>query len=86
MTADEVAETLDGVSPETYSRLWAVTSEVERAGKAKPLGGDGSNGTCEEPIIANDYDNSMKVVWKKLTPEQRRELSDAYKKEQARYA
>jgi len=85
-TADEVAECLEGVSSETYSRLWAVTSEVEQAGKAKPLGGDGSNGTCEEPIVSNGYDNSMKNVWKKLTPAERQELADAYKKEQARYA
>lgn len=70
-TADEVAECLDGVSKELYQRLWQLSGDAQRR---KPLGGDGSDGTTEEPIVADDYDDSMPQIWKNLTAKEQAEL------------
>jgi hypothetical protein len=64
----EVAETVSGITPATYDELWNALAEAEEAGKAKPLGGDGSDGTTEEPIISNgEYDSDLVAAWPKLT-------------------
>jgi len=43
-----------------------------------PLGGDGSNGTTELPIVADSYGNQPRGFWNSLTAEQRKEIWDAY--------
>lgn len=77
-TADAVAECFEGISKTMCSRLWHFVGEAERAGTAHPLGGDGSNGTVEEPVITNGkYASDMAAVWPKLTDEERDELIEA---------
>jgi len=73
-TADEVAECLD-VGNELYAKLYSLANE---ASNHKPLGGDGSDGTTEEPIVANDCGNSMKQLWDKLTPEEQEQIEEAF--------
>ena len=79
-TADEIAECLDDISHDTYVRLWQITGESEKNGTAKPLGGDGSNGTTELPIVADSYGNQPRGFWNSLTTEQRKEIWDAYER------
>ena len=80
-TPDEVAECLDGVSMPTYGRLWELTSELEKAGKAVPIGGDGSDGTIECPPEPDAYTSGkMPAIWNKLTEEQQVELNNCMQK------
>ena len=80
-TADTVAECFDGISTTMGTRLWHFVCEAERAGTAHPLGGDGSDGTVEEPVITNgEYSSDMAAVWPKLTDEERDELITAASK------
>jgi hypothetical protein len=75
MTADAVAECFDGVSKEMSRVLWSYVSDAEKAGTAHPRGGDGSDGTVEEPIITNgEYASDMAFIWVHLSDEQRAEL------------
>ena len=71
-TADEVAE-CSGVNEDTCSELWWKMGEED----LKPLGGDGSNGTTEEPIHSDSYGNSMPQVWPRLSPESQAEVRRA---------
>jgi hypothetical protein len=78
---DEVAECLN-VSFETRKELWRITTEIDRAGKKVPLGGDGTNGTVELPPEPDAYpDGRMRSVWPTLTDEQRADITAAYAKE-----
>lgn len=73
---DEVAECLDGLSQETYARLWAVTSELERTGRGVPLGGDGSDGTIETPPEPDAFiSGKMETIWPTLTDAERADIS-----------
>ena len=80
-TADEIAECLS-VSHDTYARLWEIVAECEKAGTAMPLGGDGSNGTTELPIVADAYSNQPHAFWTALTPAQQHEIASAYEAEE----
>jgi len=80
-TADEIAECLS-VSHDTYARLWQIVAECEKAGTAMPLGGDGSNGTTQLPIVADSYSNQPHAFWTALTPAQQHEIASAYKAEE----
>lgn len=72
---DEVAECLEGLSQETYSELWEM---LELAEHKKPLGGDGSNGTTEEPLITEgEYDSDLAAAWPKLSAESRLNIAQA---------
>lgn len=75
-TPDEAAETLDGVSPETYARLWNLLGEME---STKPLGGDGSDGTVEWPE-PTEPDHSLLAIWSTLTEAEQAEINDALAK------
>ena len=79
-TADEIAECLDDISHSTYVRLWQIVSETEKNDTAKPLGGDGSNGTTEIPIVDDSYGNQPHAFWDSLTTEQQKEIQDSYEK------
>ena len=75
-TCDAISECLDGIGDELSRKLWSFLD----SGNDKPLGGDGSNGTTEEPIVADDYSNQPKVFWSKLTEDEQRTIADAYHK------
>jgi len=73
-TADEIAECLSGISTATSRRLW----EFVGSDKDKPLGGDGSDGTTEIPIVDDSYGNQPKAFWPKLTEAEKEEITKAY--------
>jgi hypothetical protein len=69
---DEVAETVSGITEETYVELWETLAKSEEAGTAKPLGGDGAGGTTEEPIVSDGhYGSDLVSGWPHLSPEAR---------------
>ena len=66
-SCDEVAECLS-VTHSTYEELWSALEKAHAAGKAKPIGGDGSNGTIEEPeVTSGEYDSDLVAVWPMLS-------------------
>ena len=77
-TADEIAECLGGIAMATRQRLWEFVGGTDD----KPLGGDGSNGTTEIPIVDHSYGNQPRAFWSKLTKAQQEEIATAYKAEQ----
>lgn len=67
-SVDEVAETVSGITTETYDELWNALAKAEDAGNAKPLGGDGSDGTTEEPIYSEgEYGSDLAAAWSDLS-------------------
>ncbi len=81
---DEVAECLDGLSTQTRVRLWDISNELERTGKAVPLGGDGSNGTIEYPPEPDAFiSGKMQSLWPTLTDDERAEIAACYAKKDA---
>ena len=76
MTLDTIAE-CHQVSKELYAKLWRITAECEQAGTAQPLGGDGSNGTTEIPIVGGGYANELGPAWHRFTKEEQQELIKA---------
>jgi len=69
---DEIAETVSGISLDTYNDLWSLLAQAEHEGKAKPSGGDGSDGKTEEPIVSDgQYDSDLVAAWPKLKPSSR---------------
>jgi hypothetical protein len=81
MTADEVAECISyqkymskTESDELYRKLWQF---LEEANNPTPLGGDGSNGTVEEPAERLDLDNDDKTShwWSKLNHNEQEALT-----------
>ncbi len=82
MTADEISECVDGITKETSRELWAVATECSMDKTAKPLGGDGSDGTTEEPIHSEDYANQPKQFWPKLTEAAQANINDAYARDE----
>jgi len=79
LTLDTIAECYDGISRELCAKLWRITSECEKAGTSCPLGGDGSNGTTEEPIIGGGYANELGPAWSHFTNDERAEIIEATK-------
>ena len=79
-TADEVAECLDGVGRDLSAKLWGFLSEAKNP---TPLGGDGSNGTVEEPAGRLDLDNDDKAGhwWGRLSTEEQATIAAAYEKD-----
>lgn len=75
-TLDTIAECFD-VSVWLYRKLWDLTSEFEKAGTAQPIGGDGSNGTTEEPIVGGDYSNLLGKAWHRFSAEEQKEILKA---------
>jgi len=84
-TADECAEALPGMTEGgLYNRLWEISGEAE---DPTPLGGDGSNGTVEEPSGRLDErnDDKAKNFWEKLTVVYRSRLVEAFAKYEAQF-
>jgi hypothetical protein len=76
-SADEVAECLDGITVKTYQELWQKVVESEHAGTDKPSGGDGSDGTFEEPVITEgEYGTDLVAVWPLLSDAARQNICD----------
>lgn len=76
-SVDEVAECVSGITKETYAELWKALEEAEDAGTAKPLGGDGSDGTTEEPIYSEgEYGSDLVAAWPKLSEAARRNIHE----------
>jgi hypothetical protein len=79
-SVDEVAECVPGITEETYAELWNALGEAEAAGTAKPLGGDGSDGTIEEPVISSgEYGSDLVAAWPKLSEAARANIHEAAK-------
>lgn len=75
---DEVAECLSGLSRSTCDELWELVVAAERKGTDKPLGGDGSDGTTEIPIISSgEYDTDLVAGWPRLSDKAREEICRA---------
>ena len=76
-TADEVAECLSGIGPDLCSKLWDILSAAKNP---TPLGGDGSNGTVEEPHerYDEDHDDQAPHWWGKLTTDEQSTIATAY--------
>jgi hypothetical protein len=76
-TADEVAECLSGIGPDLCSKLWDILSAAKNP---TPLGGDGSNGTVEEPHERYDEDHDDKAThwWAELTAAEQTTIAAAY--------
>lgn len=74
-SVDEVAECLSGIASGTYDELWKCMVDAEASGTDKPLGGDGSNGTTEIPIVSSgEYESDLVAAWPKLSEEARRNI------------
>jgi hypothetical protein len=72
MSLDEVAETVDGITNDTYTELW---KELESADNRKPPGGDGSDGTTGEPIVSDgSYGSDLVAAWGRLSARARRNI------------
>ena len=76
-TADEAAECLSGIGPDLYRKLWDILSAAKNP---TPLGGDGSNGTVEEPHerYDEDHDDQAPHWWGKLTTDEQTTIATAY--------
>jgi hypothetical protein len=81
-SVDEVAECLGGIDREVYNELWECLEDAEKAGTDKPLGGDGSDGTIEEPIISSgEYGSDLVAVWPKLSSKAKLQIHEAAAKQ-----
>jgi hypothetical protein len=77
-SVDEVAECLEGITSDVYDELWKCMADAEAAGTDKPLGGDGSDGTSEEPIVSSgEYGSDLVAAWPELSDEARRQIHEA---------
>ena len=82
-SVDEVAETVSGIDETTYVELWKCLEAAEQDGNSKPLGGDGSDGTTEEPIVSSgEYSSDLVAAWPKLSEVARLNIHEAAKKMQ----
>jgi len=78
-TADEIAECLPMIGTgDLYRKLWGFVVDAGEAGTAKPLGGDGSNGTTEIPIVSDSYEAQPKAFWAKLTEAEQATVIEAW--------
>ncbi len=57
--------------------LWELQGAAD---SQKPLGGDGSDGTTEEPIVSDQFGNSMRQLWSQLDEEERQVIVDAWER------
>ncbi len=77
-SVDEAAECVSGISEDTYAELWNALGAAEAAGTAKPPGGDGSDGTTEEPIYsAGEYGSDLVAAWPNLSEAARINIHEA---------
>lgn len=77
-SVDTVAECVPGLTRETYAELWQLLDKAVAAGTAKPVGGDGSNGTTEEPIVSSgEYGSDLVAAWPHLSAAARENICKA---------
>jgi len=85
-SADEVAECVQGITPATSDELWEAVVKSEKAGTAKPLGGDGSDGTTEIPIVSSgEYGTDLVAVWPRLSLEARTNIHECYERRESAF-
>jgi hypothetical protein len=85
-SVDEVAECVDGITPATYDELWQALAEAEKAGTDKPPGGDGSDGTTEEPIVTSgEYGSDLVAAWPRLSLEARTNIHECYERRESAF-
>lgn len=80
---DEVAETINGITKETYRELWTLLSETPKKHQVA-LGGDGSDGTAETPgdtFTGEEW--RMPDYWKKLSEAAQQNIIEAVAKDKA---
>jgi len=78
MSLDEVGECVSGITPDTYRDLWET---LTKAKNPKPLGGDGSDGTTEEPIVSDgQYGTDLVAGWPHLKESSRENIVAAAEK------
>lgn len=73
---DTIAECYD-IPMALYTKIWGILGELEAAGKASPVGGDGSDGTIEEPVIGAGYADELSKCWRRFTAEEQRQILTA---------
>lgn len=78
-TCDEVAECLN-VSDGLYRHLWEILSSAK---VRTPVGGDGSDGTCEYPDARDGTTEDDKATqwWSMLSEAEQQEIVVAWNKE-----
>jgi hypothetical protein len=85
-SVDQVAECLDGIDDEVYNELWKCLVEAEKACTDKPRGGDGSDGTTEEPIVSEgEYGDDLVAAWPKLSSKAKLQIHEAAAKREAKW-
>ena len=62
-----------------YKKLWVFMGEVKKEDRT-PLGGDGSDGTTEEPI-ADKAEDALALFWDRLEEEEKTALQWAWAEE-----
>jgi hypothetical protein len=78
-SVDEVAECLP-VTSATYTELWEALESAHKAGTAKPCGGDGSDGTMEEPEASSgEYGSDLASAWPSLSDAAKLDICNAAK-------
>ncbi len=88
-TADEVAETISGITelPGLYERLWGILSEIEPKNR-KAIGGEPGRDEdgqlrveAPEEAIGSSTEDCTPVWWSKLSETQQRHVAACFKKE-----
>ena len=73
-SVDEVAECVSGITTDTYAELWNYLGKAENP---KPMGGDGSDGTTEEPIVSSgEYGTDLVAAWPHLSEAARQNIRE----------
>lgn len=73
-SVDEVAECISGITSATYTELW---NYLGKADNPKPVGGDGSDGTTEEPIVSSgEYGTDLVAAWPHLSEAARQNIME----------
>ena len=69
MTPDQIAETVEGIGPNTYRELWHSLEYVEQPSQSEIEGG----------MTSGDYAQICNTaqVWDRLSPEAQREINEA---------
>ena len=77
MTPDQVAETMDGISPETYKELWGVLDKLPEVTQEQ----------IEHGMTPSDYAQirCTEQVWKHLSEDAQKNITECVALENARY-
>ena len=77
MTPDQVAETMDGISPDTYKELWGVLDKLPEVTQEQ----------IEHGMTPSDYAQirCTEQVWKHLSEDAQKNITECVAIENARY-